>query len=537
MLRRCTMVALALVLATLGAAPGHAQLPLLGGGGAPPSAPSPPTPSLVRYSNPVVPGDYPDPSVIRDGAQYWAVVTSGGWRPPFTVLHTTDLVNWQVAGSVLRHRPPWASGSFWAPEIQKQGPRYLVYYSARSGRGMFCVAVASARSPLGFFRDRGPMICPPLGAIDPQAVRDERGRPYLVWKLDGNDHGRPTPIMAAPLSASGLQLIGPAHELFRNDQPWEGRVVEGSTLVQRGATLYMLYSARGCCGVQCDYVLGAARSPTLLGRWEKHPGPILQGGKRFRCPGHATVVDAPSGASYLLYHAYTREGDLDVGRELLLDRLDWGPDGWPVVNFGRGPSDVAPSPLGAAQARRPEPFTDDFGARFLTAGWQWDVARPAMQVDPRRGGRLWLGTVRRGSRPIPGVVGRQPGEPAYVAETVVGGRTPRASAGLAAYVDGAHALGIEVQGRRAVAWRTMGGQAVPLASRPIGRNRFVPLRIRAIGGDAFAFEVGLPQGWVGVGAPRYQAPPWRGGTRVVLRVAGTRRSRAAFERFFLGPPP
>jgi xylan 1,4-beta-xylosidase len=530
MLRRCITAALAL--AALGAAPAHAQLPLFGGDGAPPTAPD-----AVRYSNPVVPGDYPDPSVIRDGPDYWAVVTSGGWRPPFTVLHSDDLVNWQVAGSVLRHRPPWAKSSFWAPEIQKQGPRYLVYYSARSLRGSFCVAVASAPSPLAFFHDHGPMVCPPLGAIDPQAVRDERGRPYLVWKVDGNNRRRPTPIMAAPLSANGLQLTGAPRELFRNDQPWEGRVVEGPTLVQRGSTLYMLYSAGACCGRHCNYVLGVARSPTLLGRWEKHPGPILAGDKSFRCPGHATVVDSPSGGQYLLYHAYTGDGRLDVGRQLLLDRLEWGTDGWPVVNSGHGPSITALSPLDLAQSRRPEPFTDDFRTRFLTAGWQWDVARPAMHVDPRFEGRLWLGTIRRARRPTPGVVGRQPGESAYVAETVVSGRSARASAGLAAYADGAHALGVEVQGRRAVVWRTMRGEAVPLASRPIGRARFVPLRIRAIGGDAFAFEVGLSRGWVGVGAPRYHAPAWRGRTRIVLRVAGPRSSRAAFERFSLAPAP
>jgi hypothetical protein len=228
---------------------------------------------------------------------------------------------------------------------------------------------------------------------------------------------------------------------------------------------------------------------------------------------------------------------LDVGRQLLLDRLEWGTDGWPVVNSGHGPSITALSPLDLAQSRRSEPFTDDFRTRFLTAGWQWDVARPAMHVDPRFEGRLWLGTIRRARRPTPGVVGRQPGESAYVAETVVSGRSARASAGLAAYADGAHALGVEVQGRRAVVWRTMRGEAVPLASRPIGRARFVPLRIRAIGGDAFAFEVGLSRGWVGVGAPRYHAPAWRGRTRIVLRVAGPSSSRAAFERFSLGPAP
>src|SRR3954453_7395682 len=129
------------------AAPATAQLPILGGGGGGGNGGGDNgggMPAGPRYSNPVLPGDYPGPSVLRDGSDYWAVTTSGGWRPPFTMLNSRDLVNWVVAGSVLRKPPAWARGDFWAPEIVKRGRGYLVYYSARSRRGRFCVGVASA---------------------------------------------------------------------------------------------------------------------------------------------------------------------------------------------------------------------------------------------------------------------------------------------------------------------------------------------------------------------------------------------------------
>lgn len=283
MLRRTSFAAVSatlVILATVGLAP--AQLPLFQPNPAPPG-------EAGRYANPVLAGDYPDPSIVRDGAGYWAVTTSGGWRPPFTVLHSTDLVNWTVAGSVLRHRPRWAAGQFWAPEIVRHGNRFLVYYAARRRGGGFCVAVASAPTPAAFFHDHGPVVCPRLGAIDPLPVRDEAGLPFLVWKLDGNFHRRPTPIMAQALTADGLRVMGRPHELFRNDQPWEGRVVEGPALARHEGRLYLFYSARSCCGERCDYVTGVARSSALLGRWEKHPGPVLAGNERFRCPGHPSV--------------------------------------------------------------------------------------------------------------------------------------------------------------------------------------------------------------------------------------------------------
>ena len=70
-----------------------------------------------RYANPVLRGDYPDPSVIRVGELYYATATSSEWAPHFPLLVSRDLVNWEVAGSVFEETPEWASGSFWAPEI------------------------------------------------------------------------------------------------------------------------------------------------------------------------------------------------------------------------------------------------------------------------------------------------------------------------------------------------------------------------------------------------------------------------------------
>src|SRR3954468_7510051 len=321
---RLAIAPLVIVAVLAAAGPAAAQLPIVGGGGGGAGGDVAPIDG-PRYSNPVLPGDYPDPSVLRDGSDYWAVTTSGGWRPPFTLLASRDLVNWVVAGAVLRKSPAWAEGDFWAQEIVKRGSGYLVYYSARSPRGR-CVGVASARRPTQFSRDRGPVVCSRLGAIDPLPVYDEAGRPYLVWKEDGNSRGQPTPIMAAPLTPGGLRLAGPRRELFRNDQPWEDRVVEGPELIRHDGKLYMFYSAGFCCGATCNYMTGVARSSTLLGPWQKHDGPILKGDRRFRCPGHGTPVEGPDNAQYLLYHAYSTD-PLSPGRQVLLDRLVWGPDG------------------------------------------------------------------------------------------------------------------------------------------------------------------------------------------------------------------
>ena len=530
-----TLAVLAAVLALVPAAPAQAQLqlPLLGGDE---QAPAPTPEGLPRYTNPVLPGDYPDPSVVRDGAAYWAVATSGGWRPPFTVLRSTDLVNWDVAGSVLRYKPAWAAGEFWAPDIVRHGKGFLVYYSALGVNGRFCVAVASGRSPGGFFRDRGPLVCSRAGAIDPVATRDERGRPYLLWKENGNARGRPTPIMAVPLSADGLGASGRPREVLRNDAPWEAGVVEAPAIVRRDGRFYLFYSARSCCGVGCDYAVGVARSQTLFGRWEKHPGPLLQGNERFRCPGHASVVDTPGGEQYLVYHAYAESGSFDVGRQMLLDRVDWGSDGWPVIGGGAAPSDTATAPAGAVQRPKADRFTDDFDRRHLGPGWQWVESRPWVRMQSQGGGRLLLGQTRRDRRTFPGIIGRQPGGTNFVAETAVGRRTGSASAGIAVYADDDHALGIEVSPQGWVkAWRRPDSPS-GLAAVRVGPRESTGLRIRTVSQGAFVLEVGTESGWHQVGAT-YNPPVWKGEARLVLRVTGPRRARAAFERFSMAPAP
>src|SRR5215216_2086193 len=131
----------------------------------------------ATYRNPVIAGDYPDPSVVRAGEEYWAATTTGGWAPHFALLRSRDLVNWEPVGYVFAEKPAWAKGDFWAPEIVSGFGRTFVFYTARRDegpkrRGTLCIAAASAPVPQGPYTDHGPLVCqiPELnnvGSIDP----------------------------------------------------------------------------------------------------------------------------------------------------------------------------------------------------------------------------------------------------------------------------------------------------------------------------------------------------------------------------------
>ncbi len=58
------------------------------------------------YRNPIIHADYSDPDVIRVGDDYWMVASSFTHFPGIPILHSRDLVNWQIAGHVYDRLPP-----------------------------------------------------------------------------------------------------------------------------------------------------------------------------------------------------------------------------------------------------------------------------------------------------------------------------------------------------------------------------------------------------------------------------------------------
>ena len=164
-----------------------------------------PAEDAPRFQNPVVAGDHPDPSVIRVGREYWATATSSEWGPQFPLLRSTDLVNWEETGAVFPHRPAWAVGNFWAPEISQHAGKYYIYYVARKKGGPLAVAVASASKPGGPYTDHGPIVAQDAGSIDPVPTEDEHGTRYLLWKEDGNSRRLPTILWAQQIGRASCR--------------------------------------------------------------------------------------------------------------------------------------------------------------------------------------------------------------------------------------------------------------------------------------------------------------------------------------------
>ncbi|HEU5059227.1 MAG TPA: glycoside hydrolase family 43 protein [Kofleriaceae bacterium] len=311
--------------------------------------------AAATYQNPVVAENCPDPGVLADGEVFYAVCTSNNNQAEadkFPIRRSSDLISWERVGHLFPAGsiPSWAAADFWAPEIHRIGAGYVAYFTARDKGGRLSIGLATAPAVAGPWKDAGaPFIRDErVGMIDPHQFQDEDGTRYLYWKADGNDFRppEPTPIFVQKLSPDGLTLVGERRTVLRNDQPWEGPVIEGGSVVRRGDWYYLVYS--GNVFNSDKYAVGVARARSPLGPFEKRPEPILVTSDSWIGPGHGSLVRVGD-ADWYVYHAW-QPGRVDPAwndtrypRMMLIDRIDWQ-GGWPIIHDGKPSSTRVPAP-------------------------------------------------------------------------------------------------------------------------------------------------------------------------------------------------
>lgn len=365
-----------------------------------------------------------DPTIVRgvEGDLYWYLYgtsdplhgedrdEAGHLR--FRLIPTyrsRDLVTWHYLGDALDARPEWATDTagIWAPEVQRIGGRYLLYFAVTETRlpgGGSAIGVATGPTPHGPWRIEPVPVVEPHDAVSPRVqrawvfdpdvfvVREDEAYIYYGSYLGG--------VWARRLSADGLHADPATAVRVTVDNRYEA-----PELVQREDWYYLFVSATNCCSdpiTGYSVFVGRSRSPT--GPFFDREGvslvdPCVGGttvlsmnGDRWMGPGHNSVFRDAAGAWWTAYHAIDRtDAVLDSGRRIrkrpaLLDALDWV-DGWPTVRGGRWASHE-PMPVPAGQpgdvaARRSPPLpedrrgsfisgsSDEFRGFTLDARWSW----------------------------------------------------------------------------------------------------------------------------------------------------------------------
>ena len=315
---------------------------------------------------PVLQANFPDPFVMLANGEFIAYATNDGINLPMAT--SKDLVNWTPVmdpakpGKRLDGMPvlaPWVKEGFtWAPEVQRIGAKYLLYYTASSRQlKSQCVGVAVADNPRGPFRDTsaGPLVCQTAlgGTIDANIFRDSDGKMYIYYKNDGNRVAKVSQIWGQRLSDDGMTVMGTPVALARDTKAWEQKLVEAPTMV-RAPTGYQLFYSGGYFGWNDDqrispYAMGYATCSTPLGPCTPSPdNPILYSfnDRKSGCisgPGHQSIFNVGK-RSFIAFHAWavTRNCRKAADKRFLyIAPLSWK-DGKPQLGVSVRPT--APRP-------------------------------------------------------------------------------------------------------------------------------------------------------------------------------------------------
>ena len=87
---------------------------------------------LNTYTNPILPGSHPDPSIIRSGDNYFLITSSFEYFPGIPIYHSTDLISWRLISHALTRRSqldirtPEPGGGIWAPTIREHGGWFYI---------------------------------------------------------------------------------------------------------------------------------------------------------------------------------------------------------------------------------------------------------------------------------------------------------------------------------------------------------------------------------------------------------------------------
>jgi xylan 1,4-beta-xylosidase len=341
------------------------------------------------YLNPIFPGDYPDPTVIRDGADYYMTHTPHDNKPGLIVWHSRDLVNWEAIGCALTH----GTGEIWAPDFVKYKGKFYIYFPNQTTHSN---CVVTADNPAGPWSEPTDLK---VGHIDPGHVVGENGNRYLYFS-DGH---------MVQLAEDGLSTVGEVRKVydgwnFPGDWLVECFCLEAPKLVRKGNYFYLISAEGGTSGPATSHMVVVARSKSVFGPWENSPyNPLIHtrsSAETWWSKGHASLIDTPGGDWYAVYHAY-KNNRRTRGRMTLLEPIEWTADGWPRLPEGSDLSRPIPMPEGENVGSTID-LHEDFKTDFENHRWQatggWDPDRYVVSADSLR--MKSLGEKPEDSRPL-----------------------------------------------------------------------------------------------------------------------------------------
>ena len=334
------------------------------------------------YTNPVINADYSDPDVCvgASGEDYYMTASSFHCTPGLPILHSKDLVNWEIINYALgnlyegdeeltRHfnSAPQHGNGVWAPSFRYHNGWYYIYW----GDPDFGVMMVKTQDPAGkwekpvcVIKGQGYIDTCPLWEDDGEDQSSD-GRCYLVNGWANSRSKYASVLTVREMSADGTEPIGQPVIVFDGNGT-ENRTCEGPKFYKRDGWYWIMCPAGG---VPSGFQL-AMRSKSPYGPYE-HKIVLAQGKTNINGPHQGGWVHTKYGEDWFL-HFQDKEA---YGRVVHLNPVDWS-TGWPIMGKKGEPVSTYKKPLTShlspltSEISNPQE-SDEFNDTKLGLQWQW----------------------------------------------------------------------------------------------------------------------------------------------------------------------
>lgn len=322
------------------------------------------------YANPVLPGDFSDIDAIGVGGDYYAISSTFQFSPGMAILHSRDLVNWNIVSHAVEDltrispemnwdRMNRYGNGIWAGAIRHHAGRFWIYFGTPQ-EGYFMTTAANPAGPW----------TPPhrvLGAAgwdDCCPFWDDDGQGYLVGTHFKDKYN----IHLFKLTPDGRELVKDSDTIIHAGENGS----EANKLYKIKGLYYHLYSHTSREG----RVVMMQRAKSLAGPWENRQLNHVSA-RVDREPNQGGLVQTQAGDWWFLTHQGS--GGHWEGRAACLLPVTWV-EGWPVIGEA-GPDGIGTmvwthkKPVAgpaAATPRSADVFKEEFAETVLPPRWEWN---------------------------------------------------------------------------------------------------------------------------------------------------------------------
>ena len=302
---------------------------------------------INEYSNPILQGFYPDPSICKAGDSYYLVNSTFSYFPGIPIFKSNDLVNWEQIGNVL-DRPEQlnldelnVSQGVFAPAIRFNNGVFYVTGTIVGGKNNFVVSASNPEGPWS-----NPFWIPEVEGIDPSLFFDDNGKAYIIYNSDAPDKkplydGHRT-IKMYEFDIENKKVVGELKILVNGGTDIAKKPVwiEGPHIYTRNGFYYLMAAEGGTAEDHSEVVF---RSKNVWGPYISYENnPILtqrnldvNRQNPITSTGHADIIEDVNGNWWGVFLGCRPYEDsyYNTGRETFMAPVKWENE-WPVFDLG-----------------------------------------------------------------------------------------------------------------------------------------------------------------------------------------------------------